>query len=148
MSESSLAYLPSLQQLLATEVFAEAQVLVGDTQLDKLVSQVVSGFGPQLKPESLVVTRQEAISAKDHALFSSLSGLVLVRSATSDSSTPNKPIATPVVGSALKASVAAPWPVNVDTSLEKLIGLCRESGVVLISIPSFGEPGQITEEIR
>jgi purine catabolism regulator len=145
MTESSLAYLPSLKQLLETEVFAEAQLLAGDAKLGKLVSQVVSGFNPVPKPDSLVVTRLDSISAKDHVHFSSLAGLVLIRSATNDSSTAAKPIASQVVGSALKA---APWPVSVDASLERLIGVCQESGLVLISIPSFGEPGQIAEEIR
>jgi PucR family transcriptional regulator, purine catabolism regulatory protein len=148
MIESSLAYLPSLQQLLETEVFSEAQVLLGEAKLAKLVSQVVSGFSPPPRPDSLVVTRLEAFNAKDQVHFSGLAGIVLVRPATNDSSATNKAIAGSMVGSAVKASLAAPFPLNADASLERLVGLCREAGIVLISIPSFGESGQIAEDIR
>lgn len=151
MTESSLAYLPTLEQLLETEVFAEAQVLAGEGKLNRLVSQVVSGFNPAPRPDSLVVTRLEAIAAKDHVHFPGLAGLVLVRPATNDSSTPGKQLASQVtghlVGSALKASVPAPWP-NVDASLERLITSCSEAGIGLISVPSFGESAQTAEDIR
>src|SRR6516162_5860569 len=145
MTESSLAYLPTVEQLLETEVFSEAQVLAGEGGLAKVISQVVLGFNPPPRPDSLVVTRLESLSSKEQTYFSQIAGIVLVRPSGNDNVGHAKALAKPIDGTAAKVALPASWP---ETSLDRLSALCTEAGIALITIPSLGELSQITEDVR
>ena len=78
MIESSYVYLPTLQQLLGTEVMAEAHVLVGQSLQQRHVSQIISSLGPASKARSLLITRSNSVSAKDRAYLAELAGVIAV----------------------------------------------------------------------
>jgi sugar diacid utilization regulator len=151
MTESSLAYLPTLQQLLETEVMAEAHVLSGENLNQRHISQVVSKLTPAPRPHSLLVARPELILAKEHANLGQLAGVVLLGLGNYDAQNQNHPSSNPAISllqPVINGSSAATFPVLADLSLQRLQTACSEMHVPLVVLPSFGEPTQLIEEIR
>lgn len=144
---------PSVKQLLASDSLAEAQVLCGDENLGRQVSQVVSTLSNQPRPGSLMVTRADNFSSSELEVLSALSALVVVRSGSD--------IATMAdIGhgaSRTVSSKASPPPVTqplsqpsslLDANLKRLLKRCEEAAIPLIVVPGFGEPDQVIEDFR
>jgi PucR family transcriptional regulator, purine catabolism regulatory protein len=139
MTDPSLAYLPSIQQLLETEVMTEAQILSGQDLLSRPVSQIVTSLRQPLRPHSLLVCRLESIAVKDGAGLVGLAGIVLVKANADESGSK----AAIQVGSA-----ALSLPHSAEHPLEKLNKLCGDAGLPLITIAGFGELHQYAEDLR
>jgi len=126
---------------------AEAQVFFGDELLERYVTQVVSSLNPPPRPGSLVVLRSEPGSVRDASLLGDLAALVLIRTGSIEQPT------APMAANAGTAAVAQPVTsasaaMQADVWLKMMSRTCEEAGVPLIVVPSFGDPGQIAEEIR
>ncbi len=139
MSEPSLAYLPSIQQLLDTEVMAEAQLLAGHDFLDRPVSQIVTSLVQPLRQHSLLVCRLENIAVKDVNSLAGLAGIVVVKAGANESG----PKALIQAGSG-----AVVLPHNLEQPLERLSKLCSDAALPLITMPGFGELHQSAEDLR
>lgn len=150
MVHSQFAYQPTLRQLLSSEAFAEAQVLCCDDSIDSAVSQVISNLASPFRQGSLLVNKLEAFEGKELKNVADLSAVVVIKSIadttvrTSRSARAQggaEPVAKLVVPS------IAPVP-NYDAALKQLVKTCQEVHVPLISMPGFGDLGQISDEVR
>jgi hypothetical protein len=139
MSEPSLAYLPTIQQLLETDVMSEAHVLTGQNLLNGAIAQIATSLSHPVRPKSLVVSRLENISLKDGSALAGVAGIVIVKP------TSNETGAKSLFHS---GSAAVSIPHNTDQALEKLRKLCVDAEVPLIAIPGFGDIQQIVEDLR
>lgn len=149
MTQAPYSIHPSVKQLLASDSFAEAQVLVGNELLERQVSQVVSSIGTQPRPESLVVTNTDVFSKAELAALPQLSALVIVKSNTDLVATKTGALANSGTGSGASGNLAqSAQPVLVDVGLKRLIKRCKEASVALIVVPGYGEPGQVLEDFR
>jgi len=142
MTESSFGYLPTLQQLLGTEVMAEAQVLVGDSLNQRYVSQIISTLSPLSRVHSLLVTSADAIAPKDFPHLHGLAAIIVVGQGPQS----HKDV-TVAAGSASNHPLTA-HTVTVEPSLARLVTICSEIHVPLIVLPAYGELVQIRDEIR
>jgi purine catabolism regulator len=156
MALSSLAYPPTLRQLLNSEAMAEAQILFGEDRLDRVVAQVIATPTPSPRPGSLIVARSEILTGKEISGLKDLSALVLVRPVASELSAAafahairiqEMPTAN-AVGQTTELKANHPAAINIDLPLQNLWKQCVEAGTPLIMVPSFGEPTQVAEEIR
>jgi purine catabolism regulator len=149
MNQMPLQHQPTLRQLLNSEALAEAQIIFGHDLLDRNVVQVVSSLLPLPRAGSLVVTRPDTMSALREPLsIKDLAALILIKSAGSDSisTTAVAPLAS---GQALASGGgAAVAPLGVDVVLKRVSKLCNEASIPLIVLPSFGEPGQVADDVR
>lgn len=149
MSQTALQHHPTLRQLLNSEAMAEAQVLFGHDLLDRPVVQVVASFSPPPRPGSLVVSRTEAIApGREPQELRDLAAVVVIRPASSESvgASLTAPI-TAASGTANPGGTAL-TALNVDVGLKRLLKLCTDSETPLIVMPSFGEPGQVADDVR
>ncbi|MBU6452319.1 MAG: helix-turn-helix domain-containing protein [Cyanobacteria bacterium REEB67] len=150
MSQAPYSIQPTVKQLLASDALAEAQVLFGDQLLNAPVSQVISTVGPGPRPGSLVVTRNDSLSAPEVTALSQLSALVLVKG-TPDFVQSN--VSAAAAGAAgLTASGAEVEAARLaslnDAGVKRLIKRCSEAKVPLILVPSYGDPAQVIEDVR
>jgi len=149
MNQMHLQHQPTLRQLLNSEAMAEAQIMFGHDLLNRNVVQVVSTLLPPPRSGSLVVTRADALNnLREPSPIKDLAALVVIKSAGSDSISGS-------TGSALAASQALAAgggavmaPLGVEVSLKRILKLCTEALIPLVFVPSFGEPGQIADDIR
>lgn len=147
MTHSQFAYQPTLRQLLSAEAFAEAQLLYGEDLIDRPVSQVVSNLASAFRSGSLLVNRVEAFEGKELENVADLSAVVVIRP-LSDSS--DRPVAAAAGSDVVaKRRVPALAPVtDFEVVLERLLAICKAEEVPVISLPGFGEPSQIADEVR
>jgi hypothetical protein len=143
MTESSFGYLPTLQQLLGTEVMAEAHVLVGENLNQRFVSQIISTLSPLSRVHSLLVTSADAIAQKDFPNLHGLAAIVVVGQGPHSS---EKDVPVAAGGTPNYPPVAS--AVSVEPSLARLHTICGEIHVPLIVLPAYGELVQIRDEIR
>src|SRR5271155_1257769 len=80
MLENNLFHLPTIQQLLLTEVMAEAQVLSGENLEQRHVTEIVPSTELALRPNSLLVSGLESLSAIEQEDLVNLAGIVVVGS--------------------------------------------------------------------
>ncbi|MBC7996514.1 MAG: hypothetical protein IAF58_01125, partial [Leptolyngbya sp.] len=147
MTHSQFAYQPTLRQLLSAEAFAEAQLLYGEDLIDRPVSQVVSNLASAFRSGSLLVNRVEAFEGKELENVADLSAVVVIRPLTDSS---DRPVAAAAGGDVVaKRRVPALSPVtDYEVVLERLLAICKAEEVPVISLPGFGEPSQIADEVR
>src|SRR5277367_2913042 len=150
MLETSLTHLPTIQQLLETEVMAEAQIIFGENLGQRHVSQVVASLTPApSRPHSLLVTRLDATDGYDRAELANLAAVVVIGGGTAESPVAEKAqsASNVLAGSHGKFAVLKS-AVSIDPALERLRTTCADASVPVISLPSFGEANQVFEEIR
>jgi len=149
MLENNLFHLPTIQQLLLTEVMAEAQVLSGENLEQRHVTEIVPSTELALRPNSLLVSGLESLSAIEQEDLVNLAGIVVVGSGspenhgTRDTGTISAVEANSSPGSSAALALSA-----VDSSLERLERICAAMTIPLLQLLSFGEPIQFYEEIR
>ena len=147
MIKARTAHHPTVRQLLHSETMAEAQVLFGDELLERSVTQVVTTLNPPPRAGSLVVLHSEPGSVRDAVALRDLAALVVIRSAALEQ--PNPPLAASAGSNVAAQPVAAPGTAaHGDVWLKLMARICEEAAVPLVVVPSFGDPGQIAEEIR
>lgn len=136
---------PTLRQILNSDTMAEAQIVLGDELLDRPVVQVVASLNPPPRAGSLIVTRPEnLINPREPFVLKDLAGIVIIKPATSEPPSNSLPNAASL-GNAAAAALAAP---GLDVSIKRISKLCSEADVALILMPSFGEPGQVADDVR
>ncbi len=150
MVHSQFAYQPTLRQLLSSEAFAEAQVLCAGDKIDTAVTQVISNLTSPFRSGSLLVNKIEAFEGKELKNVTDLSSVVVIKP-LSDGAIPPARLsrgqggAEPVAK--LVAAALVPVP-NYEAALKQLLKVCQEVDVPLISLPGFGDPAQIADEVR
>ncbi|MBI5175356.1 MAG: helix-turn-helix domain-containing protein [Candidatus Melainabacteria bacterium] len=147
MSQLSTSVQPTIKQLLATDALSEAQILCGQVNLDRPVSQVISATGHAPRQGSLVVTQSDSVSTADVALLSRLSGLILVKTSPDFGGLAMTAGASAEGVSGVSSSVIGASTLS-DASLKRLIKRCNDAGIPLVLVPSYGEPGQVIEDVR
>ncbi|HNA73869.1 MAG TPA: hypothetical protein PKW73_11050, partial [Candidatus Obscuribacter sp.] len=147
MSQLSTSVQPTIKQLLATDALSEAQILCGQGNLDRPVSQVISATGHAPRQGSLVVTQSDSVSTADVALLSRLSGLILVKTSPDFGGLAMTAAASAEGLSGVSSSVIGASALS-EASLKRLIKRCNDAGIPLVLVPSYGEPGQVIEDVR
>lgn len=146
MASTFLAYQPTVRHLLNSEAMSEAQVLYGEEHLDRPIAQVVSFVTPPPRAGSLLVTRPDALtSSREPIVLKDLAAVVIIKHSSSDSTAGSTNPASAV--SALAGGQALA-PVSLDMTLKRIIKLCADAEVPLVLVPSFGEPGQVADDVR
>lgn len=134
---------PTLRHLLNSEALSESQVLHGDdAMLDRPVVQVVALINPPPRPGSLVVCRLEQIALTDSLSLAGLTCLAVVRQNNAE------PQASLPAGSTVLPNASPLNALSADVALKRISKLCKDEGVPLILVPSFGDPNQVIEEVR
>lgn len=150
MVHSQFAYQPTLRQLLGSEAFAEAQVLCAEDKIDAAVAQVISNLSSPFRSGSLLVNKIEAFDGKELKNVGELSAVVVIKPLSDPALRPatvsrGQRGAEPVAKLVVPALAAA---VSYESALEELLRVCQEVDVPLISLPGFGDPAQISDEVR
>jgi hypothetical protein len=150
MLETSLTHLPTIQQLLDTEVMAEAQIFFGEGLSRRHVSQVIASLtAASARPQSLLVTRLETADVFDRTELTNLAGVVVIGNGSAETAVSEKAqSANSVLAGSHGKSAALKPATPIDLTLQRLQTVCKEACVPLIALPSFGEAGQVFEEIR
>jgi hypothetical protein len=150
MGQMHLQHQPTLRQLLNSEAFAEAQVVFGDHLLNRPVIQVVASLTPPPRPGSILVARSEnLLNGREPLMLKDLAALVLIKPAGSEGVSTAIPSALTAASQQLaNAAGAAVAPINLDLSVKRILKMCTDAEVPMISMPSFGEPGQVADDVR
>jgi hypothetical protein len=150
MLETSLTHLPTIQQLLETEVMAEAQIIFGENLGQRHVSQVIASLTPApSRPHSLLVARLEGTDSFDRTELANLAAVVVIGGGTAESPVIEKAqSASSVLAGSHGKSAVLKSAVSIDPVLERLRTVCADASIPLIALPSFGEANQVFEEIR
>ncbi len=144
MLENGLIHLPTIQQLLSTEVMAEAQIVSGENLGQRHVAEIVPTTGSALRPYSLLVSRLESLADIQRANLVNLAGIVVVGGGSQENHGTRGPDET----NSSHGDAAALAPSSVDVSLERMQRICAEMAIPLLRLSSFLEPGQLYEDIR
>lgn len=150
MVHSQFAYQPTLRQLLSSEAFAEAQVLCAEDRIDLAVTQVISNLTSTFRSGSLLVNKFEAFDGKELKNVKDLSAVVVIKP-LQETTVQQARVARAQSGTDPVAKLVVPALVPVtsyDAALKNLLEVCQEVDVPLISLPGFGDPGQIADEVR
>lgn len=141
MLDAQLLHQPTVKQLLSTEAFSEAQIFFGEEFTERQVMQVVSSPSPRTRAASLIVCPLESVIGLDASSIKGAAGLVLIRHANSESFS-SATVASGVV------SNRSPVIGAHEVAIKRIANLCKEEKVPLILIPAFGDPVQISEDVR
>jgi PucR family transcriptional regulator, purine catabolism regulatory protein len=142
MLDVQLFHQPTLRQLLNSEAMAEAQLVYGEDLLDRPVVQVVVTVSPTPPAGSLAVCRLESILGVEASSLKGLSALAVIKQASSENLAP--------IGTT-SSTVPNPNPsplLGIDVALKRISKLCKDEEIPLIVIPAFGDPTQVTEDVR
>lgn len=150
MVHFQFAYQPTLRQLLSSEAFAEAQVLCAEGRIDTPITQVISNLGSPFRSGSLLVNKIEAFEGKELKNVAELSSVVVIKPLSDSSMRPVKASrGQSGLDAVAKLSVPALAPApNYELALKQLLKVCHEVDIPLISLPGFGDPAQIADEVR
>jgi hypothetical protein len=147
MFETNILHMPTLQQLLSTEVMAEAQIVVGSDFSQRQITQVTSSVSTATRPGSLLVVALHEVSTLTRADLINLAAVIVL-----GSNLPEQVIEAAFSAGAASAGshagLAGANPLAANSALEALQELCLEMLIPLIVLPTFGELNQIFEDIR
>lgn len=136
MASGLLDLEPTIRQMLKTGIMSEAQVLCGEEELDRHLSQVCYSHVPATARGSLLVIRAEELQEKNLLALSHMEGIVVLRSDVTDAK------------SADSAPARTTSPKSKEYFLEKLLEICHRQSTPVLSLSVFGDTAELVESIR
>lgn len=134
MASGLLDLEPTIRQMLKTGIMSEAQVLCGEQELDRHLSQVCYSHIPATARGSLLVIRAEELQGKNIPALSSMEAIVVLRS--------------DVAGVKDETGDSANTSSDKERFLEKLLEICHRQSTPVLSLSVFGDTAELVESIR